>query len=65
MALVIAASYNTTLVVKSALGSYLGATDYYTEWSEANLGKANLSKAETEAIKTLGKALTETYRSKQ
>ena len=36
MALVIAASYNTTLVVKSALGSYLGATDYYTEWSEAN-----------------------------
>ena len=36
VALVIAASYNTTLVVKSALGSYLGATDYYTEWSEAN-----------------------------
>ena len=34
--LVIAASYNTTLVVKSALGSYLGATDYYTRWSEAN-----------------------------
>jgi len=27
--------------------------------------KANLSKAETEAIKTLGKALTETYRSKR
>jgi len=26
--------------------------------------KANLSKAETEAVKTLGKALTETYRSK-
>jgi hypothetical protein len=27
--------------------------------------KANLSKAETEAVKTLGKALTETYRSKR
>lgn len=27
--------------------------------------KANLSKAETEAVKTLGKTLTETYRSKR
>jgi len=27
--------------------------------------KANLSKAETETVKTLGKALTETYRSKR
>ena len=36
MALVIAATYNTTLVLKSALGSYLGDTDYYTEWSEAD-----------------------------
>jgi len=36
VALVIAATYNTTLVVKSALGSYLGTTDYYSEWSEAN-----------------------------
>jgi len=36
VALVIAATYNTTLVLKSALGSYLGDTDYYTEWNEAD-----------------------------
>ena len=36
VALVVATAFNMTLIVKSALGSYLGPTQYYTAWGEAN-----------------------------
>lgn len=36
VALVVATAFNMTLIVKSALGRFLGHTQYYTEWGEAN-----------------------------